>query len=77
MQLPMMATAKGYGELIADFETQRSGLGKTQVVRIARLPAADEARLRGHESQMGFVTQTLGLGYGQHAFIDLPWDEAG
>jgi hypothetical protein len=28
-------------------------------MRIGRLPAADEARLRGNEPQMGLVTQSL------------------
>jgi hypothetical protein len=45
MQLPMMATAEGNGELVADFKTQGSRLGKPQVVRVARLPAADQAGL--------------------------------
>ena len=45
MQLPMMAAAERHGELIADFEAQGSGLGKPQVMRIGRLPAADEAGL--------------------------------
>ena len=45
MQPPMMAPAERYGELVADFETERSGLGKSQVMRIGGLPAADEARL--------------------------------
>ena len=37
MQLPMMTAAERDGELVADFETERSGLGKAQVMRIARL----------------------------------------
>ena len=45
MQLPMMAAAERHRELVADFHPQRSGLGKPQVMRIGRLPAADEARL--------------------------------
>jgi hypothetical protein len=45
MQLPMMTAAKGYGELVADFETQRSGLRKPQVMRVGRLPATDQAGL--------------------------------
>ena len=45
MQLPVMTATKGDGELVADFETQRSELGKPQVMRIGRLPAADQARL--------------------------------
>jgi len=77
MQLPMMTAAERNGELVADFETQGSGLGKPQMVRIGRLPAADQAGLRGHESQMGFVTKTLGFGNGQNALVDLRRDEAG
>ncbi len=77
MQLPMMTAAERHGELVADFETERSGLGKPQVMRIGRLPAADQAGLRGNEPQMGFVTQPLGLGDGEKALVDLRWDEAG
>ena len=42
MQLPMMTAAERDGELVADFKTQRSGLGKPQVMRIGRLLAANE-----------------------------------
>ena len=49
MQLPMMASAERYRELVADFEAQGSGLGKSQVMRIRRLPAAYQARLRGNK----------------------------
>ena len=77
MQLLMMTAAKGNGELVADFKTQGSGLSKPQVMRIARLPAADETRLRGDEPQMGLVTQPFGLSNGEEALVDLPGDEAG
>ena len=77
MQLPMMAAAERYGEFVADFKTQRSGLRELQMMRIGWLPAADEAWLRGNKSQMGFVTQPFGLGDGQNALVDLPWHEAG
>ena len=45
MQLPMMTATERYGELVADFESERSGLGKPQVMRVGRLPAADETGL--------------------------------
>ena len=45
VHLPVMPAAQGDRELIAHFETNRSRLGKPQVMRIGRLPAADEARL--------------------------------
>jgi hypothetical protein len=41
----MMRTAEGHGEFVADFEAQGSRLRKPQVMRIGRLPAADQARL--------------------------------
>ena len=49
MKLPMMTAAERDGELVADFETQGSRLRKPQVMRIGRLPAANQAGLRGHE----------------------------
>ena len=67
MQLPMMAPAEGYSELVADFEAERSRLRKPQMMRIGWLPAADQAGLRGDKPQMGFVTQPLGLGDGENA----------
>ena len=41
----MVTTAERHGELITDFETEGSGLGKAQVMRIRRLTTADQARL--------------------------------
>jgi hypothetical protein len=75
MQLAMMTAAERYGELVADFETERSGLREAQVMRIGWLSAADQAGLGGHEPQMRFVTQPLGLGDGEKALIDLSWDQ--
>ena len=37
----MVAAAEWYGEFVANFEAEGSGLGEPQVTRIARLPAAD------------------------------------
>jgi hypothetical protein len=45
MQLPMMPAAERDGELVAHFETERSGLGKPQMMWIGGLPTADQARL--------------------------------
>ena len=76
MQLSMMTAAERYGEFVADFKTERSGLREPQVMRIGWLSAADEARLRGNKSQMGFVTKAFGLCNGENALVDLPWNEA-
>ena len=77
MQLPMMTAAERNRELVADFETQGTRLGKSQMMWIGGLPAADETGLRGNESQMGLVPQPFGLGDGKKALIDLPRDELG
>ena len=77
MQVPMMTAAQRHCELVADFETQGSGLCEPQVMRIGRLPAANEAGLRGNEPQMGFVTQPFGLGDGENALVDLSGNKAG
>ena len=45
MQLPVMTAAEGNGELVADFKADGSWLGKPQMMRVGRLPAADEAGL--------------------------------
>ena len=62
MQLTMMAAAQGHGELVADFKAQGPGLGKAQMMRIARLASANEAGLGGDVSQMGLVPATFGFG---------------
>ena len=46
MQLLTTTAAERNGELIADFETQRLGLSKAQVMRIGRLSPADKTRLQ-------------------------------
>src|SRR5262245_38628024 len=70
MQLPVMPTTERYGELIADLQANRARLGKSKMMRIARLSSADQARLRCDELQMRFVTQPFGLGNGELALVD-------
>ena len=70
MQLPVMAAAQRYGELVADLQADGSGLREPQVMRIGGLSAADEAGLRGDELQMRLVTQPLRLGDGELALVD-------
>jgi len=49
VQLPMMTTTERHSELIAHFETDRSLLRKTQMMRIGWAPTADKTRLRRYE----------------------------
>ena len=55
VKLTMVCTAQRHGELIAYLLPERSWLGVTDVVGVGRLPCTDEARLRGHKLQMGFI----------------------
>jgi hypothetical protein len=57
MQLPVMGAAERYRELVADLLSESAGLGESQVMRVARLSAADKARLLGHEAQVFPVAQ--------------------
>ena len=45
VQLPVVAAAEGHGELIADFEAQGARLRKSEMMWVARLSSADQARL--------------------------------
>ena len=57
----MVDGAKRHGELIADLETQPSGLRVADVVRVRRHPPADEARLAGDEAEMLHAADPLRL----------------
>jgi hypothetical protein len=50
MQFPVMTAAERDREFIAHLETDRSRLGKSEMVGIRRLPLADHAWLGCHES---------------------------
>ena len=58
MQLPVMTTAEGQGEFIADLHPLRPWLGETQVMRIGGLTSADKAGLQGSEFEMWLAAPT-------------------
>src|SRR6185437_5602129 len=62
MQLPMMAAAERYCELIAHLDPQSARLCKTQVMRIAGVPSANSTRLRRDEAKVGLVPTTFWFG---------------
>ena len=76
MQLPVVPAAERHRELIADFEADCPGLGKPQVMRIAWLPAADQARLRSDKFQMRLVAQPLRFCEDELALVDPVGDRA-
>ena len=49
VQFAMVSAAQRDGKLVADFEAKTAGLRKPQMMGIAGLASADEARLFGHE----------------------------
>jgi hypothetical protein len=61
MELTMMSAAQRDGELIADLASERAALREAQMVRVRRLPAANEARLRGHISDVVAVANAARL----------------
>src|SRR6476469_3087068 len=70
MQFAVMPAAERNREFVAHLETNRSRLGKSEMVRIRWLPLADHARLGRYESQMCFVAQPLRFGDSELTFIN-------
>jgi hypothetical protein len=62
MKLPMMSPAQRDRERVADFPAQCTILGKPQMVGIARLTTADEARLLGDKPDMLAIANPPRLG---------------
>jgi hypothetical protein len=55
MDVTMMNSAKGYRELVAHLSSHCPWLGESQVVGVGGTSSADQARLRGHEFEVGFI----------------------
>jgi hypothetical protein len=70
MQLSVMTAAERHREFIADFHADPPWLSKTQMMRIARLPPADQAGLGGDEFQVRLIAQPLGFGDRELALVD-------
>jgi hypothetical protein len=70
MQLPVVTTAEWHRKFIADFQANATCLGKSKMMRIARLSTTDHTRLRCDKLQMRLVSQPLGLGNGELALVD-------
>jgi hypothetical protein len=55
MQLAVMGAAERYRELVADLLAEPAGLREPQVMRVARLSAANKVGLLSHEAQVQLV----------------------
>ena len=60
--MPVMAATKRYRKFIAHLEAKRTWLREAEMVRVAWLAPAHEARLRRDEAKMRLIAATLRLG---------------
>ena len=70
VDLAMVPSTQGDGELIADLAAERPALREAQVMGICGLATANQARLFGHMSDVVAVSHPARLRQRQHAFID-------
>lgn len=71
MHFAVVGAAQRHGEFIAHLAAKRTQLREAQMVRIRRMPPADQARLFDHVSDMLAVADAPWLRERQNAFIDL------
>src|SRR4029077_10911392 len=71
MDVTVMNPAQGHRELVAHFQPHRPRLGKSEVVGVGGASSADQTRLRRHEFEMGFITESTWLAEGELALVDL------
>ena len=70
VQFAMVCPAQWDREFVADLEAETAGLRKAQMMGIAGLAPANEARLFGHEPQVGLVTQATRHWDCKHALVN-------
>jgi hypothetical protein len=63
MNLSMVLAAQRDREFVAHLSPEGPRLGKPEMMGIGGFSTADEARLRGHELAMAFVTEATWLGH--------------
>ena len=68
MQGVVMVTTQRHGELIAHLAPQRGWLSKFEMMRVGWRALADQARLRGDESEMNLASSADGLAYRRYQF---------
>src|SRR6516165_9731150 len=71
MDLAVMRTTERHREFVADLATERTRLRVAQMVRIGRPPAADQAGLPNHMSDMIAVTNAARFGEDKHTLVYL------
>jgi hypothetical protein len=71
MDITVMNSAEGYREFVAHLEPHRARLRESEMVGVSGVSPADQARLRRHEFEVGFVTESSRLAERKFAFIYL------
>ena len=70
VELAVMGTAEGDGELIADLTAESLGLGEADVMGVGRGGATENARLRCDVAEMVLVAEATGFAEGEGALVD-------
>jgi hypothetical protein len=70
MDLTVVSAAQRDRELVADFASEGSVLGKAQMMGIAGLTPADQAGLPGDEPHMVAIANAPRFGMRQHGLVD-------
>ena len=70
VQLAMVPAAERDGELVADLAAERARLGKSQMVSVRGLSAANQARVLGDRPDVLPVADPTSLRQGQQALVD-------
>ena len=72
VEVPVMQRAERHREGVRYLAAQGAGLRKLQVVRLGRLPPADQAGVRGDKPQVILVAEALHFRDGEEALVDGP-----
>jgi hypothetical protein len=70
MNFAVMSTAQWHRELITHLASKRSALCKSEVVRISRMPAANQTRMSCDKFNMLSIAGSTRLSMGRTAFFD-------
>jgi hypothetical protein len=73
MEIAVVTSTEWDREFIADFASERTALGKAQVVRVTRQPAADQTGLLGDKPDVIAVAHPTGLRKGKNTLVDDAW----
>jgi hypothetical protein len=71
VRFAMVSPAKGDNKFIADFASERSRLGESQVVRIRGLSSAYQAGAMAYPFDVHFISEPANFRERKDAFVDL------